>query len=451
MDSQTLTPDAPAQDARLTSDQWRARASAVLAGKQSNFRPGPALPAIIADHSKGFRIYDVDGKDYIDFVLGMGPAIWGHDNPEIAEAVRAQMERQFSAASSLMHTTLEIELAEKVVRHVPCAERVRFGLTGTEADQLAMRLARGATGRPYVLRCEGHYHGWVDNVFGGHLASLDPETPFPMRSDATGAGIGPHAQDDIMMVRWNDAEALEAVLDRHGDKIAMLMMEAALCNNGCCPPRPGYLERARELCDKHGVLLCFDEVITGFRMHIGGAQGAYGVTPDLAVFGKALAGGLPLSALTGRADVMAHLSENKVLGGGTFNSFPLAMATGLATMQMLERDDGAVYRRLDKVHTSIADGLREAGRKYGYDLLVQGPPGFLFFAFADMDVAYAPHEFAHADATRAMVLRGHLEEQGILVAGGSRLVTSGAMPDDDITEALARFDRAFDRMRAEEG
>jgi len=425
------------------SDEWRARADQALVGKQSNFRPGPSRPAIITDKAKGVRIWDVDGKEYFDFVLGMGPAIWGHSNEELAAAVVAQLNRQLSSASSVMHTMPEIELAEKIIEHVPCAEKVRFGLTGTEADQLVMRLARGYSKRPYVVRFEGHYHGWVDNVFGGALPSGDRKTHLPEMTPSSGAGLAPHSICDVMMAKWNDADNLEALLAAHRDQVALVMMEPVLCNNGCCPPRPGYLERVRELCTQHNVLLCFDEVITGFRMGIGGAQGAFGVVPDLAVFGKALAGGLPLSAVVGRAEVMQPLRDNTVLGGGTFNSFPLSIASGLATMKMLERDNFAVYRRVDEVQEKIVNGLRESARKQGFDLLVQGPRGIIFFAFCPLRAAWTPDDLKDADEALGLAFRGFLEDEGVLIGGGSRFVISAAMTDADCDEAVERIDRAM--------
>ncbi|NRA30615.1 MAG: aminotransferase class III-fold pyridoxal phosphate-dependent enzyme [Parvularculaceae bacterium] len=435
-----------ASPAPSLSEDWQHRAREVMAGKQSNFRPGPPGDPVIADRASGFRIWDVDNKDYMDFVLGMGPAIWGHSNQEYFDSVRAQLDRQFSSPSSIMHTTAEIELAEKIVEHVPCADRVRFGLTGSEADQLVMRLARGATGRPYVVRCEGHYHGWLDNVFDGHLNS-EGDAGSPQTSARCGAGIAPHALSDILMVRWGDLEGLEALLEERSHEIAMIMMEAVLCNNYCCPPRPGYLEGARALCDKYGVLLCFDEVITGFRMSIGGAQGALGVTPDLAVFGKALAGGLPLAAIAGRDEVMSVLKDNKVLGGGTFNSFPLAMAAGLTSMEMLERDNGAFFTRLENVQDRIVSGLRASAERQDFKLMVQGPAGMFAFAFIDLDVAYAPHELEGADMATALRFRKLMEEEGVLSAGGFRMVTSGDMPDEDVEEAISRIDRAMVRLR----
>ena len=424
-------------------DDWHNRARSVLCGKQSNFRPGPDVPPVIAERAEGMRIFDVAGKDYIDFTLGMGPGIFGHSNRAIRDAVIAQMDRQMIAASGAMHHVAEIELAERIVEHVPCAERVRFGISGTEADQMAMRLARGFSGRRYVLRFENHYHGWVDNVFGGRASG---NTPMPTHGAELGAGIAKHAHSDVLMCPWNDAEALENILQEHGHEIALVLMEAVMCNSGCCPPLPGYLETVRNLCTRFDVLLCFDEVITGFRMGIGGAQGHYGVTPDLTVFGKAMAGGLPLSAVAGRKDVMEHLADNRVLGGGTFNSFPLAVATGIAGIDLLAANNGALYRKMDEVQAKISTALKSAAEANGFKLLVQGPTGFLFFAFSDLTVIHNPAHLAQTDGSLAMRLRAEMENAGVLVAGGSRLVISPFMGDEEISDATERFEIAFNAL-----
>lgn len=425
---------------------WRERAKAVMPGKQSNFRPGPDVPPVIAASAEGLRITDVAGKDYIDFTLGMGPGLLGHNNARIRAAIVEQLDRQMIAASGAMHHTAEIELAERIVDHVPCAEQVRFGISGTEADLMVMRLARGVTGKTHVLRFESHYHGWADTSFGGHL---EGDSAVPVLGSELGAGIAPHAHSDVLMCPWNEVGALSQVLTDHGDKIALVIMEAVMCNTGCCPPRPGYLEAARALCDKHDVLLCFDEVITGFRMGLGGAQAQFGVTPDLAVFGKAMAGGLPLSAVAGKRDVMDYLRENRVLGGGTFNSFPLATASAIAGIDLLAEHDGALYRQMAFVQDKIKAGLEDAAKRHGFRLLVQGPLGFLFFAFTDLDIAYSPRDLAQADAGLAMRLRGWMEDSGVLVAGGSRLVTSPMMTDIELSDAIARFDAAFAGLASE--
>ncbi len=417
-----------------------------MPGLNSNFRPGAGRQALVFEHAEGLRYYAPDGRDYIDFVLGMGPAIWGHSNSEYLEAIHSQLDRLFSCASAVAHTTIEIELAEKIVQHVPCAEKVRFGISGSEAVQLAIRLARANTGKPYVLRFDGHYHGWLDPVFCGKAAPETNDLPFPQTAASDSGGLTEHVYHDTLMIPWNDAERLERVLARFGDRIALVLMEPVMCNNACCPPRSGYLERVRKLSNDYGVLLCFDEVITGFRMGLGGAQGHYGVTPDLAIFAKAMAGGLPLSAVAGRSDIMDTLTAGKALGGGTFNSFPLAMAAGLVTIEMLARDNGRFYARVDERQAQLTRGIREIAGKYGQPVLIQGPRGVVYFDFTDLIVAYTPADLANTDKQKQLRFRKLLHQQGVIIGPGGRWVISGELSDDDIADTLERTDRAMAQL-----
>jgi len=434
------------QNSSLSSEEWRERANAVMPGQQSNFRRGSGAPALVLNRAEGNRCWDVDNKDYIDYVLGMGPAIWGHNNKEYLDSIKNQMDSIFSSASSIAHTTSEIELAEKITELVPCADTVRFGISGTEADQLALRLARGATGKPWFIRFEGHYHGWVDSVFGGETTFGSSEPPHPSASDADSKGLAASVRSECLILPWNDIDALRNTFQSYGDKIGLVLMEAVMCNFGCCPPKPGYLEAVRELCDEYDILLAFDEVITGFRVSIGGAQGHYGVTPDLAIFGKALAGGLPLSALAGKKKVMDFIRRNEVLGGGTFNSFPLAMAAGLCTMEMLTRDNGAAYDRISEKQESLQTGLAEIAKRHGEQVLLQGPRGTLFLVFSDLDVAYSKRDLANADFARQERYRKLLQEEGVLMAGGGRWMISAVLTDQDIEDTLRRADRAMARL-----
>lgn len=417
-----------------------------MPGKNSNVRRGAQGVPLFFERAEGARYWDVDGRDYIDFVGGMGPAIWGHSNREYLDAIKEQTDRLFSIGSTVAQTTLEVELAEKIVEHVPCAEWVRLGISGSEADQLAIRIARGYSGKPWVLRFETHYHGWMDNVYGGLAPDLAAGVPHPEPAETDTAGLAPHIQDESLMVRWNDIDALAAVLDEYADSIAVVLMEAVMLNFACCPPRPGYLEAVRDLCDKHDVLLCFDEVFTGFRMGLGGAQGELGVTPDLAVFAKAIAGGMPLSAVAGRKDVMQVLRDDRVLVGGTFNSFPLAVAAALVNIGMLERDNGAFYQRIDHWQQQLMDGIRRIGRKHGHPVFTQGPRGVFHVNFLDKDVAYTPQEMADADWAKLARLNENLVEERVTIGGGSRLVVTDGLTQEDVDETLRRFERAIERI-----
>ncbi len=437
-----------------TNEQWAARAARVLTGPQSNLAPALPIAPIFADRAAGHRIFDVEGRDYIDLALTMGPLVFGHGYPRWIEAVQRQLDRLPSPLPGQFYSPLEVELAERMVAAIPCAQKIKYSLSGSEAVQLVFRLARAFTNKPYVLRFDGHYHGWLDSVLGGTM-NPDPAAP-PHPVDVPGvaggfntstAGRSPVALLDQYKIEWNDAEALEAVLKAYGDKIALVHMEPIMCNFGGCPPRPGYLEAARDLCTRYGVLLCFDEVITGFRVALGGAQEALGVTPDLATYGKAIAAGLPFAAVAGRADILGLLSDRRVVGAGTFNCFPLGMAAAVATFDLLAESDGAYFKSVDKIQDRFRVGLRASAAEHGHnDLFLQGPRGQIYVDFLNADVAYSPRELEAADASRRAAFRILCMEEGVSIGAGSRIYISGTMSDADQQEALSRLNRVFARL-----
>ncbi len=425
------------------SAHWMERAARVMPGKSSNVRRGAQGVPLFFDHSDGARYRDVDGNDYIDFVAGMGPAIHGHSRREYLAAIKAQADRLFSIGSTVAQTTLEVELAERIVEFVPCAEWVRFGISGSESVQLAMRIARAHTGRPYVLRFLSHYHGWMDGVYGGAVPPDMDGLPHPRPTDMDTAGLAPGTHCGSLMIDWNDEDALAAALDRYATKIALVLMEPIMLNHGCCPPRPGYLQAARALCDKYDVLLCFDEVFTGFRVGLGGAQKVFDVTPDLAVLAKALAGGMPLGVVAGRKEIMHVLHDDTVLAGGTFNSFPLAVAAALTNLDMLSRDEGAFFRRIDASQARLVEGIRAIGRRHGHPVFLQGPRGVFHLNFLDRDAAYTPAELAGADWEKLARFNELLLENRVLVGGGTRFVVTDALTRQDTDDALERIGKAF--------
>ena len=290
--------------------------------------------------AEGSHIWDVDGNEYIDYQGGLGPNILGHRHPEYVQALKDQLDTSAPClGSGLFHTLDDIEVAEKLVKHIPCAERVKFCLSGSEAVQMAIRLSRAYTGRPYFIRFGGHYHGWFDNVLGGMVDPNPKGKPFPFYDPNANPGTDPYftkgraagTEKESFVLPWNDLAVLEDTLKKYGDEVAMIHFEALVVNHGALEPRPGFLEKVRELCTKYGIVMSIDEVITGFRMGLDGAQGHYGVTPDIATFGKAMAGGLPFSAVVGKAEIMEQLRDRTVLGPGTFNGNPLGMRAVLAT------------------------------------------------------------------------------------------------------------------------
>ena len=223
-------------------------------------------------------------------------------------------------------------------------------------------------------------------------------------------------------------------------------MEPILINSGCCPPRPGYLERVRDLCTKYGIVLSFDEIITGFRVGLSGAQGMLGVTPDIATFGKAVAGGTPMSAVAGKKEILDLLIQQRVVGAGTFNGYPLGLAAALATIKILERDDGAIYRHIDKVQNRLTTGLKDIGKKHGLPILLQRPRGAFLYEFLDKEVAYGIRDLKDVDPTKQIKFRTLMLEEGILFFKRARWYVSGAITDADVDKTLDCADRAIGKL-----
>lgn len=354
----------------LTFDKSRAaieRNSQWMAGGvSSNFRLNIAPTPLVFESGDGPYLNDIDGNRLIDYYLGMGPMILGHKPKALTDAVSAQMEKGILFGGQ---TEVEAEAARLICEMVPCAERMRFGGSGSEVIQAALRISRAATGREKILKFEGHYHGWFDNVLWStappreHLEGSNDPAPFP-----GSAGQLASAGDAIAVLPWNDLAALEARLAK-GD-IAAVIMEAAMCNAGAIQPREGYLEGVREACTKTGTILIFDEVITGFRVGPGGAQEKFGVTPDLSTFGKAIANGFPVAAIAGRADLI-DLCKGKVLHGGTYNAQPLAMAATVATLKSLTPE---LYAGIAVNAERLMDGLRKIFSDAGVTATVTGFP-----------------------------------------------------------------------------
>jgi glutamate-1-semialdehyde 2,1-aminomutase len=310
---------------------------------------------IFFDRAAGAYLFDIDGNLYIDFIGSWGPMILGHGHPAVIEAVESALHRGTSFGAP---TLAENELAELILEAVPSIEKVRLVNSGTEATMSAVRLARGFTGRPMIVKFAGCYHGHVDSLLvaaGSSAATLGvPNSP----------GVTEGATRDTLILRYNDLEAVQEAFAQHGPQIAGVIVEPVVGNMGCVTPAPEFHETLRELTAKHGSLLIFDEVMTGFRVAFGGAQSLLGIHPDLTTLGKIIGGGLPVGAYGGRADVMNHvLPAGKVFQAGTLSGNPLATAAGIATLKVLR--DTNPYPRLERLSNRLATGLEEAALAAG--------------------------------------------------------------------------------------
>jgi len=329
---------------------WKRAQRAVAGGVSSAFRARSAPHPLYFSSGAGPRLTDVDGNTYIDYALSWGLLILGHAHPAVEQAVAAQLRRGWSYGAQ--HEG-EIRVAERLVELVPCADQVVFSNSGTEAVQVAFRIARGYTGRSRIVRFQGHYHGWME--------------PAP----------------DTLILPWNDIPAVERAVEQHGSEIAAVITEPILCNGGCILPAPGYLQALREITGRRNIVLIFDEVITGFRVALGGAQQLSGVTPDLTTLGKAVAAGFPLSVVAGRAEVMEVVSSGKVLHGGSFNGNPMVLAAAEAALAVLSRHDGAALRCAAEYGTRLRAGLEEAAAQQGVAITLRGVETVFRLTFGD--------------------------------------------------------------------
>ncbi|MSR56448.1 MAG: aspartate aminotransferase family protein [Planctomycetaceae bacterium] len=410
------------------------RACRVLAGGvSSEFRKFNAPHPLFYTRGAGSRIFDVDGNEYLDFTLSQGPLILGHSHPHVLKSVAAaSAQGQLFAGQHL----LELDLAERLQRLIPCAELLRFSLSGSEADHAALRLARAITGRPKFLRFEGHYHGWFDNVSvgvaGPSIEALGPrEHPTPLRwSDGLPADI----EQECIVLPWNDLALIERTIAARKDEIAAIITEPVMCNNGCIPPEPGFLQGLRALCDQHRIVLIFDEVITGFRLGLGGAQQHFGVTPDVAVFGKAMASGYPISVLAGRKEFMQPIADGKVIHAGTMNSGQPSIAAALATLDVLAREP--IHARLHELGQTLMAGLRDAAQRAGHPLLVQGMGPMFHAGFTPLKRVRDFRETLSYDKKLYAAFVSGMQDRGIRLIGRGLWYLSAAHTPEEIEQCV---------------
>ena len=380
-------------------------------------------------------LYDVDGNRYIDYVGSWGPMVAGHAHPEVIDAVKIAVDNGLSFGAA---TELEVQMARRVCELVPSIEMVRMVSSGTEATMSAIRLARGFTGRDNIVKFEGGYHGHGDSLLvkagSGALTFGEPNSP----------GVPAALAKHTLTLDYNNAEQVRTLFDDVGDSIACIIVEPVAGNMNCVPPTTGFLQTLREVCDKHGTLLIFDEVMTGFRIALGGAQAVYGITPDLTTLGKIIGGGMPVGAFGGRRDIMNHLSPvGPVYQAGTLSGNPIAMTAGLKTLEIIAVD--GFYEELTEKTAMFIDGMRTVADYNGIALSSNQVGGMfgLFFTKEEKIERFAQvmacdverfGKFFHGMLNKGIYLAPSAFEAGFL---------STAHSDDDIKETVSAADEVF--------
>jgi glutamate-1-semialdehyde 2,1-aminomutase len=410
------------------------RAQQSLAGGVSSGLRASAKPVpIYFNTGTGSRLIDVDGNEFIDYTLAWGPLILGHRSRVITEAVIDQLGKLQQVGAQ---HDLEWEVAEQICRIVPCAERVIFSNTGTEAVQAAFRLARAHTGRQKIIRFEGHYHGWMDNVLTGYRPPIEDGTLLSEKPPTE--GMSETAVAETIVLPWNDLDAVEIALKTRGDEVAALIMEPILCNSGCLMPSTNYLVGIRDLCSRFGVVLIFDEVITGFRVSLGGAQSLFGITPDLATFGKAIAGGFTLSAVAGSRDIVGMIADGRVSHAGTFNGNPICLAAARAVLVELERDGGLLLESLCTRGERLQAGIRDIASELQIPVLINGVGSVFSVSFSDRPTMTNYREFRQSNETIRGAWIESMLRSGIYLLPDGRWYLSTAHTDSDVDVTLER-------------
>ncbi len=413
-----------------TQAEWIDRAREVLpAAGFGNFDSG-----IVIARGEGSRVWDEDGREYVDYLIGSGPMLLGHGHPEVMEAVLEQLPQ---GMTFFANNARGIELAEAIVDAVPCCGQVRFVTSGGEADMYAMRLARACTGRPKILKFEGGYHGMSAEAQMSLAPAKRVNFPTPVPDSA---GIPQGVADDMLVAPFNDLEAVASLLDEHKD-VAAIIVEPL---QRIIPPKEGYLQGLRDLCDRHGVLLIFDEIVTGFRLAYGGAQERYGVTPDICTLGKIIGGGFPLAALGASAEIMSHFDRDAVgaekwlMQLGTLSGNPVASAAGLKTMEVLRRP--GQYDRLRELGQSLIDMQSAALSAQGISHRICGDPTLFDIWFTDGDpIDYRSAK--HDDPTVNTLWNATLRADGLFKSPG-KLYPCLALGAEDLELSDAAFRHA---------
>lgn len=407
------------------------RAKVTMAGGIASSARSSDIPFYVA-RGEGSHIFDIDGREYIDYVCGFGPLVLGHKPKSVHSAIAEQLNKGilFGACCEL-----EFLLAEEIVKMVPSIDMVRFGCSGSESIANVLRLARAFTGRDKIVKFEGHFHGTMDNIY----VSVNPSPPLgPVNapwSKREVAGQDADALDKVIVLPWHDLKVLEKTLQRRANEIAAVICEPLTCHPVVIPTERGFLEGLRELTAKHEVLLVFDEIITGFRLALGGAQEFYGVLPDLTVLGKGLGSGLPISAFGGRREIMELVSNETVSQSGTYNSNPLCLAGALAGLKELQKDNCRALRHMHQMGAKLREGLNRLFAKANQPIRAIGcDPVFSIISPGDTPRDY--RDFLKCNQAVVLEFRRKMFDEGVWFLAKGRFYVSATHSEEDLERTL---------------
>jgi glutamate-1-semialdehyde 2,1-aminomutase len=420
-----------------SKQRWLRACNSLTGGVSSGLRRSARPHPLYFQKGSAATLWDVDGNSYIDYTLAWGPNILGHAPNEIVHALTEVVKNGLTFGAQ---HELEYEVAESLTKIIPCADRICYANSGTEIVQVALRLARAVTGRTKFLKFEGHYHGWNDTVLVSYHPTLQQIEI--AENGPVGEGDGQLAPRTSVVAQWNDVAGVEAAFTAHPGEISAIICEPLMCNSGCIPPNPDFLKFLREISRKQGALLIFDEVITGFRLSLAGAQGFYNVTPDLATYAKAIGGGTALSVLAGKQEFMELISNGDVVHAGTLNGNPIALSAAKAVLEVLSRNPTDIYADLYRRGQTLRNGLSNILLSHGYRVISSGEGPVFCISFLNeqprnyRDLLLADKQL-YSDFALALL------DEGILTLPDGRWYISTAHTDADIEATLAAARRAM--------
>ncbi|MBA30979.1 MAG: hypothetical protein CL748_00395 [Chloroflexi bacterium] len=419
----------------------------IAGGISSQIRKNdPAKIPLFFSHAKGSKMWDVDGNEYIDYIQGMGPNLFGHSPDFISELVKKEMDRGYVFAAQFEK---EIEIAKMALELIPIKNATaRFAISGTEIDQLLFRVMRGYTKKNKIVKFEGHYHGWMDSVNYSVHPSLsiagDENNPNPI-PESTGMDL--NTRKSLIICEWNDEEKIEKVFNEFGDDIAGVITEPILANTNCILPKKGYLEKVKSLCEKHNALLAFDEVITGFRVAAGGAQELLKITPHIATYAKSMAGGFPMSMIVGEKQIMNEIGNGNVYHGGSFNSNVMSTAATYATLKYLQDSKTTFYENLNKKGEFMIENLKSVSKSQESDMHVQGIGSLLSISFTNKEEIINWRDHAkNCNEEKYSIFAYEMLKNGIRLSSNGRMHISSAHTHEDLEKTISAVEKVLSKL-----
>jgi len=411
----------------------------VPGGVSSSIRQTEWPVPLFFDKAHGSKMWDVDGNEFIDYVMGMGPNIFGHAPEFVTQSVYEDMQNGYCLTGQ---TVKENEMSEFIKKTIPFNRKVRYASSGTEIVQVALRLARSFTNKNKFLKFEGHYHGWMDSVlYNSHPDISNEENIFNPVPESGGISHG--TSNEVIIAPWNDVEALENILKDNHKEISSIITEPILWNTNVILPEDGYLEKLRLLCDKYNILLIFDEVGTGFRVALGGAQEIYGIEPDLSTYAKSMAAGFPIAMLAGKPEIMDFLSNGKVVHGGSFNTNVMSVSASHATLNYLLNNKD-FYKNLNRNGESLIKGLKEVASKNGIDILIQGLGSVFYLSFTSVKSIKNYREHAlNIDFNKYKEFAKLMLINGVRLSQNGRWHMSSSHSEEDIEKTIYAANLSF--------